>query len=201
MKTLTLLTLTAAVLSLLAAITVVVGLLWLNANGHVLTDEANAAEVSRFRGVLLHRTTDFTTTDSNDSIPAFDRVVYDTEAPGSPMWSADLPDRITIPEAWDGQVAIVYARGAWVGHDDFWVEMKLYRNAEPPIGKMEDDQVVAVIQHATNLGSPFHELTSPPIRVSAGDYFTITFRTPSPQKLIAYENATTLFGAYLVPGP
>lgn len=152
-----------------------------------------------FRGVLVQRTTPFTTYDSNNSIPDFDRLIYDTGAPEEPMWEDERhPERITIPEAWDGLFAIVYARGAWEGNADFWVEMKLYRNAERPIGDDTDAKAIAITQHAPNLGSPFQELTSPPIQVFEGDYFTITFRTPDRQKLIPYEQAAILFGAYLV---
>ena len=154
-----------------------------------------------FRGVLVQRTTPFMTYDSNNSIPDFDTLIYDTGSPEEPMWEDERhPERITIPASWDGLFAIVYARGAWEGNDDFWVEMKLYRNAERPIGDDTDAKAIAVTQHAPNLGSPFQELTAPPIQVFEGDFFTITFRTPDRQRLIPYEQATTLFGAYLVQG-
>ena len=147
-----------------------------------------------FSGVLVQRTTHFRTGNSNDSIPDFDRQLYDTDG----AWSPEQPDRIVIPQAWDGQAIIVTVRAAWAGHSDRWVELKLYRNAVRPIGNEQDDKLVGVVQSATNPDSPFVELTTPPIPVHAGDELLVAFRTPNERTLIAYQEATTLFGAYLV---
>lgn len=149
-----------------------------------------------FRGVLVQRTTPFATGFTNDAIPDFDRQRYDTDG----LWDPAQPDRLTIPEAWDGHVAIIYARGAWTGQTTGYVELKLYRNAERPIGDDQEHALMAVTQHEPNNASPFQELTSPPIVVHAGDVFTITFKTPRDATLIPYGNAATLFGAYLVDG-
>lgn len=146
-----------------------------------------------FRGVLVQRTTPFETGFTNDAIPDFNRQRYDTDG----LWNPDQPDRITIPESWDGRVAIIYARGAWTGQTTGYVELKLYRNAERPLGDDQEHALVAVTQHEPNNASPFQELTSPPLVVNAGDVFTITFKTPRDAVLIPYGNATTLFGAYV----
>lgn len=145
-----------------------------------------------FRGVLVQRTTDFQTSFSNDSIPAFDVQRYDTDGAWSPM----APDRLTIPSSWDGQAAIFQARGAWSGHTGDYVELKLYCGAVRPIQNQEE-HLIAVVQDATNIASPFVELTTAPIVVHAGEQCFIAFKTPAERTLIAYGNVTTLFGAYL----
>jgi hypothetical protein len=144
------------------------------------------------QGVLVQRTTHFGRGNSNDSIPDFDRQIYDTDG----AWSPEEPDRIVIPEGWEA--VIVTVRAAWAGHTDRWVELKLYRNAKRPIGNDQDmAHIVAVVQVATNPDSPFVELTTPPLPVEAGDEFLIAFKTPNERTLIAYGEASVLFGAYV----
>jgi hypothetical protein len=147
--------------------------------------------VGDLQGVLVQRTTHYETGNSNDSIPDFDRQLYDTDG----AWSPEQPDRIVIPEGWE--TVIVTVRGAWAGHVDRWVELKLYRNAERPIGNDQEDRLVAVVQIPTNPDSPFLELTTPPLPVEAGDEFLIAFKTPKDRTLIAYGEASVLFGAYV----
>lgn len=144
-------------------------------------------------GVLVQRTTPFTTTYANDSIPDFDAQLYDTDG----AWSPERPDRLVIPEAWDGLPVIFTVRAAWSGHTDLWVELKLYCGAERPIGDHQDDRIVAVVQTPPNPASPFVELTTPPVMVTAGDECMIAFKTPAERTLIPYGSAATTFGAYV----
>jgi hypothetical protein len=155
------------------------------------TVPASDAPIAGLRGVLVQRTSDFTTTFSNDAIPDFEVQVYDTDG----AWNPAEPDRITIPGGWD--VAIFHVRSAWAGHTDEYVELKLYCGAARPIGNGQEDRLVAVVQVATNPASPFVELTTPPLPVEPGTECMIAFKTPNPRTLIGYENAATLFGAYV----
>lgn len=149
--------------------------------------------VGDFRGVLVQRTTSYGTTFSNDAIPDFDLQRYDTDG----AWTPEAPDRITIPEAWAGEPVIFHVRSAWSGHTDDYIELKLYCGAERPIGTDQEDHLVAVVQQATNPASPFVELTTPPLLLDAGTECMVAFKTPHERTLIAYGDATTLFGAYL----
>lgn len=157
---------------------------------------SHAAPDPGFVGVSLRRTTNFTTTDSNTSIPDFDEVEYDTDG----FWDAGDPERITIPAACDGLMMQIYASGLWgtgVNSGEY-CEMKIYRNGtavEAPL---------AVSQHAAvpsyNVGQI--ALTRP-IQVAEGDYFTITFRTHSSETLVTYDDMSAIFAAWVVstPGP
>lgn len=147
--------------------------------------------MGELRGVLVQRTTHYTTGYSNDAIPDFDRQLYDTDG----AWSPERPDRLVIPDGWD--TVIFTVRAAWSGHDDLWVELKLYCGAERPIGDDQEEHLVAVVQTPPNAASPFVELTTPPLPVQPGDECMVAFKTPSERTLIAYNEATTLFGAYV----
>lgn len=145
-----------------------------------------------FHGVLIQRTTPFTTTFSNDAIPDFEYQRYDTDG----AWDPAQPDRITIPESWTGPV-IFTVRAAWSGHDDVYVELKLYCGAERPIGNAQEDHLIAVVQQPPNLASPFVDLTTAPRNVEPGTECYIAFKTPEDRTLIGYGHAATLFGAYV----
>ena len=159
----------------------------------VIPSPAADAPMGDFQGVLVQRSTPFTTQYANDSIPDFDVQRYDTDG----AWSAERPDRIVIPGAWDGQPVIFTVRAAWAGHTDAWVELKLYCDAERPIGDGQEDQIVAVVQVATNPDSPFIEMTTPPLPAEAGSECMIAMKTPRERTLIPYGSAATLFGAYV----
>jgi hypothetical protein len=151
-----------------------------------------------FQGVLLKRTTNFTTTNSNASIPDFDTRVYDTSA-GQAAWSSVTnPSRITVPPEWDGTYVEVYARGLWASNTDNYTEIKVYKN-----GHASEDNLVAGDQ-----GPPapsfntWRRAESDPIPVAAGDYFTATFRTPASETLLAYNGlASIVFGLKVVGAP
>lgn len=149
--------------------------------------------IGDFQGVLVQRTTRFATGNTNDAIPDFDLQRYDTDG----AWSPQQPDRLVIPEEWEGRPVIFTVRAAWAGHTDRWVELKLYCGAERPIGNDQDDYIVAVVQVATNPDSPFIEMNTPPLVVEPGTACMIAFKTPEEQTLIPYGPATTLFGAYV----
>lgn len=162
----------------------------------VLDSAPDGQVANGFAGVLVQRTTHFATRNTNDSIPDFDRQVYDTDG----AWSPKQPDRLVIPAAWDGRMVIITVRAAWAGHSDRWVELKLYRNAARPIGNDQEERLLAVVQLATNPDSPFVELTTPPLLMHAGDELFIALKTPAERLAISYQGVTTLFGAYVVGG-
>lgn len=149
--------------------------------------------LGHFRGVLVQRTTSFATSFSNDAVPDFDLQRYDTDG----AWSPEVPDRIVIPAGWDGAPVVFTVRAAWSGHDDDYVELKLYCGAERPIEDAQEERLVAVVQMPPNLASPFVELTTPPLLLDPGTECMIAFKTPAERTLIPYGRATTLFGAYV----
>lgn len=163
---------------------------WESEDTHIVTG-------TDFMGVLVQRTTDFTTTNANDSIPDFDTVIYDTS--GEAWEGVTNQERITIPAAWDGLYMQFYAGGLWATNTNNYVELKLYKNATRPVGDLQDSKLVGLTQlpPATSFNTqPL--LLSPPRPVATGDYFTITFRTPANETLLAYENVSIQFGAWVV---
>jgi hypothetical protein len=146
--------------------------------------------LGEFHGVLVQRMTHFATSNSNDSIPDFDRQVYDTDG----AWDPSAPDRITIP--WGG-MTVLNVHAAWAGHEGRWVELKLYCGAERPIGNDQEHRLVGVVQSATNPDSPFLELTTPPLPLEAGTECFIALKSPTDELAISYQAITTTFGAFV----
>jgi hypothetical protein len=144
-----------------------------------------------FRGVLLRRTTNFTSTNANTSIPDFDTVIYDTDS----FYDAGDPERITIPADFDGLMFQFYASGLWATSTDNYVELKLYRNGTG----VEEPVAVTQMPPATAYNTaPI--LISAPVQVATGDYFTITFRTPASETVLTYDDMSLVFGAWLIGG-
>lgn len=149
-----------------------------------------------FHGTLVRRTSDFTSTNSNDSVPDFDTADYDTDG----MWDAGDPDRLTVPADYDGLMMQLYAAGLWATGTDDYVELKLYRNVTRPIDASADEpNLIAVTQIPP--ASAYNTqpiLISPPVQVATGDEFYIAFRTPASETVVDYHDVSLVFGAWIV---
>lgn len=151
-----------------------------------------------FHGVLVKRTTDYTTSNSNDANPDFDTEVYDTDG----FFTSGSPKILTIPAALDGLFVRVFALVGFESATTGFAEIKVYRNVTPgSISTTHEANLVVVSQHTPNTYNTFIEANSPPLQVSSGDTFTIALKTPSGHDAIAYNAVSILFGLYLVePG-
>lgn len=160
---------------------------------------AHGSPAAGFHGVLVQRTTDFTTIDDNDNNPDFDTEIYDTDG----LWSAGAPERITIPASWNGLHAVFHVHGGFATGTDGFAEFKLYRNiAAGSIGLTNDDKLVGVAQHFPSSSyNTFIELVTPPIQVATGDFFVLAIKSPNTDSAIEYHDISITMGAYLVePG-
>jgi hypothetical protein len=148
-----------------------------------------------FAGVLVRRTTDFTTSNSNDSVPDFDTEVYDTDG----AWAIGNPDELVIPAAWDGLMVQVYGQALWATGADNYTEMKVYHNATRPVGNLQDDKLVAVTQHdpATSYNTG-QIVLSAPVQVATGDTFLMALRNPAAETVSTYHDISIQFGAWVV---
>jgi hypothetical protein len=160
---------------------------------------AHGSPAAGFRGVLVQRTTNFTTIDDNDNNPDFDTELYDTDG----LWTAGAPERITIPASWNGLHAVFHVHGGFATGTDGFAEFKLYKNiAAGSIGLVNDDKLVGVSQHFPSSSyNTFIELVTPPLQVATGDFFVLAIKTPNTDSAIEYHDISITMGAYLVePG-
>jgi hypothetical protein len=163
------------------------------------SSHAHGSPAAGFRGVLVQRTTDFTTVNDNDNNPDFDTELYDTDG----LWTAGAPERITIPASWDGLHAVFHVHGGFATGTDGFAEFKLYKNvAAGSIGLGNDDKLVGVSQHFPSSSyNTFIELVTPPLQVATGDFFVLAIKTPNTDSAIEYHDISITMGAYLVePG-
>lgn len=160
--------------------------------------------------ILVKRTTDFSSTASNDSVPDYDTVVEDTMTDS--WWTAGDPDGFVVTADYDGLDAIFTAK---VGAADLgtstYLEAKVYlfpaaSGRNRPISETTDeDYLIAVEQQpAEALTDHFIQVVTDPVTVGTGDRIFVAWRTSNAQTLITYNGRVSItLGAYIVgtPGP
>lgn len=158
--------------------------------------------------VLVKRTTNFSSTPSNDSIPDYDTVIEDTMTDS--WWDVGDPDRLIVTADYDGLDVIFTASvaAADLGTSEY-LEMKMYlfpTGSDPrPIGVGTEDNLLKVEQQpAQDNVNHFISVISDPVTVSTGDQIMVALRTEDAQTLITYNGRVAItLGAYIVgtPGP
>ena len=106
------------------------------------------------------------------------------------------PDRITIPEAWDGLYVVLFATGLWATNTNNYAEIKIYRNVALP-GVISEDKLVGVTQ--VDPAVSFN--TMPRADTNPGPSRRVTSSSRrsglQPARRSSHTSGSILFGAYV----
>lgn len=181
-----------------------------------LLPHAHEPPAPGFHHVLVKRTSDFTTTNSNDSAPDYDHAIADTMV--TPWWVIGAPDRLVVTAEYDNLPAIFDSACAWSDPNSAaYVEGKVYcfpaaSGRDRPIaddGSDEQYLLRVTQQTADDNTNNFQSVQTFPRIMAEGDIVIVAWRTPSSQTAIEYPvgeddtPVTITLGAWVpsTPGP